>query len=271
MEICVPYVFNPPYSEDDIGQYNISYDPQDSNFKKLMEFIKTYKDKRINVSFRNEFDKSIAETLITMFDNVYIRLDKDTRTKLFDREVQKTLYRRFFVDTSFSASSWSALNFLIESGVSDVFISNDLSYDLANVRRYCDKAKINMRVVINQIQNTNNDGWLGSKIVFYRPNDTEFISQYFDACEFAADTKYIKGLITAYFENENWEGNINNIVPNSFALHNNSIPPDWTGLKSSCKMRCMTGGNCHMCDNLYDIAAKLNSIGVEFPDNKIII
>ena len=60
---------------DKADEFNIFYSKEDNSLNALVDFIAAYKDKQINIRFRNAIDVKIASTLAKFGDNVRFVLD----------------------------------------------------------------------------------------------------------------------------------------------------------------------------------------------------
>ena len=130
MDVAIPFKFKGKLN-DKVQQFNIFFDPNENDFDTLIDFIQEYQDKIVNIEYRNGVDVKTASALSKISDNVRFRLRAE--------DIQKTSQLRekgckYFFDNSFAVESWTDLyRFVNDYGVSDIYVCNDLAYQLDEV------------------------------------------------------------------------------------------------------------------------------------------
>lgn len=64
---------------------------------------------------------------------------------------------KFYFDSSMSIDSFRLLEYVASLGVTDIYITDDLCYNLEMVRRACNKYNIRTRLIINRIPSSRPD------------------------------------------------------------------------------------------------------------------
>lgn len=84
----------------------------------------------------------------------------------------------------------SFLDDCIRLGVSDIYVADDLRYNLKNVKTACNKHNIQVRMVLNRTHTLSRFGGFLSTDPFYCPKDYEALSEYIDIGEFDCGLPY---------------------------------------------------------------------------------
>ena len=231
------------------------FDEKKNDFNKLIDFIQEYPDKSINVQYRNAVDPSTAIALTKIAENVYFRL-KGVDIQQIGRLKEGGC--RFFFGSDYSASSFSDLqSFADMMGVTDIFISDDLCYDLPHVKRYCESKGISVRLILNYVP-------------------ISIVDKYIDVAEFSCgkgdsyDFKKLDVLYKVWFERHDWAGNIQEINENiPFAYYPRTIMPGLTESKIKCGLACVReGSKCSKCHQALELSHILLEKQMQFDRSK---
>lgn len=76
--------------------------------------------------------------------------------------------------------TYSCLESFINLGVSDVYIADDLCYNLKNVHDICQENNVQMRLILNQVPSMTLDRGINPKAPIFMPKDMDTINPYFD-------------------------------------------------------------------------------------------
>lgn len=272
MSTCVPIAipFKMNESLNDVAkEFNIRFNPQKNSFEKLVDFIQEYENKRINIEFPEGLDLPTIRAINKIADNVYIRLFPQDFIHL------KTLQEygcKFFPDSNISAVNYTTLDCYISLGVSDIYIADDLCYNLKEVSKICSKNNIQIRMILNEIPSTAYDKSHNPRSPIFRPQDYELLKSYIDVFEFnCVENKKInwnkmKVLYKAWFEKHDWHGNLQEINKDLlFYFPNQSIVPEFTSYKINCGKHCISRANskCNKCEQLIDLGVMLASKNIQ--------
>ena len=132
-------------------EYIIKYVEKQNNYEDLIIFLKDKTDARFNVIIPPDFDIDKLIVLTNLYPNIYIC----TKYEYGIFKKYKELNIKFYFDvSSFPIRNFRDLEFIANLGVTDVYIADDLCYNLKNVRKFCDLHNIRTRLIINQIPST---------------------------------------------------------------------------------------------------------------------
>ena len=98
----------------------------------------------------------------------------------------------FFDESSIPCYSYGLLDTMINLGVSDIYIYDNLCYHMKHIKEKCEKNNIRTRLTINTIPSVSPDRGEDCKAPVYCPRDADIIEQYIDTIEFDCweDGKY---------------------------------------------------------------------------------
>lgn len=251
---------------DKADEFNIFYSKEDNSLNALVDFIAAYKDKQVNIRFRNAIDVKIASTLAKLGDNVRFVLDAKDMGRI--QELKKDECKYFLVP-SLAACSFTQLEYQVETlGVSEVYVIDDLAYNLPIVSRWCNERGVRLRVVLNRPLSSVPKAL--SDTFFCRPEDMDRLSLYFDTGEFAVgedkayDFKRADVLYRAFYERKYWHGNLAEIIDGLPDVPNTGLTQTYTRNKVDCRHKCISENSpCQHCRNYMDIAKLLNEKNIK--------
>lgn len=262
MNICIEYKKNFKYINE-INEFTINVSEEhlktEHRAKSLKEFLIKYKNKRINIRLKNNqsLDSSLLEedfinAAIPFFSN----LIKEYNLKLFFI-INKSHYHKFkkeglnyFFELT-QAYDWDIFTGLIVMGVSDIYVTNSLGFDLKNVSKIAKKYKIKLRTYPNVCQSSFYLNKNNFKNFWIRPEDLEYYSQYIDTFEFWNKELIanIDLLYKIYIKDQKWDGNLQNIIQGlQKPLDSRNINNEAFRIRSYCEKKCLKGFDCFICD-----------------------
>lgn len=265
--VACPYSINSKYN-DIVSEFNIKFN-KTSTLESVLDFIQKYdKYVRINIEFTDNLDIGISKSVNRISDNVFIRVSRK------DINLAKELKEnniKFFFDASFPAINKMLLNDMVELGVSDVYIADDLCYNLSNTSKYCHSHNVNLRLILNRIPSTSLFKGENIRDMFFCPSDIDGLSEYYDTFEFDCGDPFewnkFNVLYRTFFIKKQWDGNIQEINKDiKFLIMNNTILNNFTYYKSNCKYKCrfITDSKCRKCDQVKAIADMLYKKNIRF-------
>lgn len=255
--ICVPYTIETEF-EDYINEYNIRFRVT-SKVEELIQFLNDRKQYRFNIEFVDDVNYSVIKTIVPLFDNIYFRLDGDTSIDTINMLIE--LNAKFFINEKSSAINWNRLSYMVEVlKVNEVYIADDLCFEMDAVYKYCNEHNVGIRCVLNDIPTTRPDCGDDYAAMMYLPEYFDEYSKYFSSFEFIypKDFKieYLRSFKTAWFEHKDWIGPLSLIIPatNLEFPRGGIIMDAFISTKLNCKNKCKKGMDCERCE----ILAKLN-------------
>ena len=147
--------------------------------------------------------------------------------------------------------TWDMLKECVHFGVTDVYIINELGFDIKNVKSFCDKNNVKIRIYPNVAQTSATLLILGTYESFYiRPEDVDLYEKYVDIFEFYLNEEK-EWILYRIYEDKSWRGNIDQLILNLVHIkdvRNNYIPTIFGEARLDCRKKCIYG-DCKICTN----------------------
>ena len=255
MKVCIEWRKNFRYLPQ-ADEFNINY--KENKSKKLLEFLDIYtQSQRVNI----RVDRQVSKNDVELLDEIYKMgydiaiLFETAYPENIPMQSYKELSIPFFFGTA--VNNWDRLNELIELGVSDIYITGDICFDLKRIAAYVPE-NIHLRCFVNLCQ-YEWDNSEGLKTFFIRPEDVDFYGGYIDVFEFFNSVEEQSTLYEIYFHDKEWNGNLREIIKglkrdlNSYYILGN----EFGKTRVNCQRKCIKGGSCRMCDRLAEFADSL--------------
>ena len=272
MNFAAPYVnYNCPLA-DQINEYNIIFKEHNS-WANLDTYASMFKDKRINVCFKDvEIDMRELENLCIKYDNVYVRITPDT-LKAVPQLKEKNI--RFFLDNTMMINSYSLLEYAIQLKPTDIYIGEELLYNLNEVRATCNANNIKIRMVLNRAPVLAQVITLNYTVPVFRPQDYHFLNEYIDCGEFDCGEKYdwtkAKVLYQKWYVDHAWDDELVYLNTDiAFPYPTSSMPVELVKYRSNCKHRCVmfADNHCGKCKRFYTLGLYNEKRGIKY-DNTV--
>lgn len=150
-------------------------------------------------------------------------------------------------------STYYELQGVLKLGVSYVRLAAPLTHDLVNVKKICE---VPIRAIPTVAYDTfvpMSDGVCGQWI---RPEDVGQYEAYIDIIEFEqSKIDREQAMYRIYAEQKNWSGDLSMLITNlNYPGVNRMIPPSLATKRINCKQACQSGGACHLCYRMLDLA-----------------
>ena len=256
---------------DVVDEIIIKYHPSEN----LLNFLNQHKNQRIILDIEDKkafFDNYGAETLAAVKvhvdnpNNWVLRfpkmLDNDFALNQDELDKIKSLNLPFFFNEYID--KWDILIGYINLGVTDVYVVNELGFELENVYEIAHSYNVKVRVFPNVAQSS----WPLTpdlKKFFIRPEDIEDYEKYVDVFEiFEAEEPIIaETLYKVYAMDEQWYGKLEEIIGNFHAnLDGRFLHPRWVDRRVRCGKKCLKGSMCDMCNTIAGLGESLEKAGI---------
>lgn len=262
MKLAAPFVKDTRWI-DIPDEYNIDYS-KTSSLQRLLDFFETFPDTRINIRFTTEeipidILKSVNKIY---FENLYVRVTPPYISYI--QQLQENNIK-FFFDNSLSCHNLTLLNYMIELGVSDIYPSDDLCYQLPQVSQLCKEHNIGIRLVLNRIPST--VASIGKEYIapFFSPRDMKELEKYITTAEFDCSfrTEYydwhsFNVYYKNYFIKQDWNGMLNELNPDvQIEYPVRCMGVNFTERRNRCGRRCLLDSSCDHCKRLIELAQDL--------------
>ena len=162
-------------------------------------------------------------------------------------------------------NNWDSLYAYSLLGVSDIYITEELCFNLKDVKAFCQPRRIKIRVFPNvaQVSGKGTSGIISDiQKFFIRPEDIPQYEQYVDICELWCPLEK-QSVMYEIYKSEQWLGNLNEII-SSFSLDvpNTGFMPHFASVRMNCKKKCYKG-KCEICPSVAELAYMMLEDGVE--------
>lgn len=165
------------------------------------------------------------------------------------------------------AVNFDQLNYLCEHGVSEVYLAEDICFDLKRAKRVCERYGVKIRAFPNVAQSCIRTGPAHKKF-FIRPEDIESYSDVIDTVEFWGELDR-QEIFCRIYKNGRWFGELKEIITDlDIEFDSRCIVPIYAELRKSCGRKCMKGEKCTACDSILNISRKLGDMNLIIKQQK---
>lgn len=262
-ELAIDFKINNDEWDKIASQFNVLF-KDNSNIDNFLEFAAKYPNHRLNIRFQNEINYQLLKLVTKVHDNIYVRLVQEQLPQV--SKLKQNGYH-FFFDGSLGAYNYTSLSNLLNLGVSDVYIYDDLLYDLATVHKKCEYNGAHIRLVLNRLPHTTPDRGINAKSMMITPQMWWYIDDYIDVVEFDCGSpcnwSEFEVLFNTYITDGYWKGPLHELNHDvrilSFPC--DTYPPEFILEKICCKRRCekQTYNICRKCYQYLNIATEMHS------------
>ena len=157
-------------------------------------------------------------------------------------------------------SDWDVLTGYVNLGVSDVFITGVLAFELDKVKEVLAEKGITIRCYANICQSIWDEGDTFKKF-YIRPEDMDIYSQYIDVVEFYDAENQQNVLYDVYFHDKKWVGDLREIVKGLRVKVNNYyiLGSDFAERRAKCGKKCLKGNRCSLCERIKELAETIEN------------
>ena len=257
MKFAAPYQLNDcTIDYDSIDEFNILF-TSNSTYDDLRKFLQLYPNHRINIEYEEGYDVESLFLFFSEHNQLYWRMKNYDLPHIRECRDKKI---NFFLDKSLPVYSYSLLEWVLANEPTDIYITDDLTYNLEEVTKQCYEKGIHLRVVLNKMPTLSSITASCPSIQVYRPQDYDFLSEYYTVGEFDCGEPYdwVKAevLYRRWYIDHDWNDDLDFMNPDLVLPYpTKSIPPELTRLRSKCKHRCTMSANnmCRKCQRLLEM------------------
>lgn len=231
---------------------------------RLTDFLDEHINQRVILDIKEPwkpFFKAIFTPIREKYTNLAFRLSEVSTEAI--RDIQSTKIPYFINKV---AVEWETFNELVELGVSDIYIGEQLGFELDDVGRASAAAGVMTRIFPNVAQSSNiNTDPL--KKFFVRPEDIDLYNRrYISVFEFFIPPDIDLNwdvIYRAYVINKKWSGPLQEIIIGLDSdINDTFISPRWGAMRMTCHRKCLKHGNCDLCNTIYSLSKSLAAIQV---------
>lgn len=245
-------------------EISIIYEDQS---KELLGFLQEYPDQRINLIVRDiekfynnqEWIKleKIKEAMPER--ELYICFGGAKRFSMIeDLRIDEIINNLHTIPyfTGDLATNFSQLRYLLDFGVSDVYIGENLGFEMETIKNLCAKYGAQVRAYPNVAQSEIRTSDTITKF-FIRPQDVGVYEEYIDVFEFWGPLDRQK-ILRHIYEKRNWMAPLKDIILDfDENIDSHRILPVFAEIRKNCGKKCEKGNNCRVCYTVASIGQKL--------------
>lgn len=152
-------------------------------------------------------------------------------------------------------NNWEELHKYINLGVSDLYIVEDLCFELDKVKNLVNNIKIRTFPNVSQKKVIETSP---IKTFFIRPEDVNTYSKYVDILEFFGDGKKDEIYYKIYNNDKKWYGDLQELIIDlGEEVDSRFIIPKFAEKRIKCGRKCLKGDNCKICDRILELSQNL--------------
>ncbi len=260
MKSCIQWRKSSKFLSE-IDQFNIDFKDKK---RQLIQFLDIFAiSQRVNIRVSNTLTLNQIQLLIALKEqknyNIAICFSKkysDENESAFNIFITHEIpcYFYDFID------NWDEFTGYCNLGVSDIYITGQLGFDLERAAAIAHQKNIQLRCYANICQSRWSKNNSGLKAFFIRPQDRQIYEGYIDVLQFnlkKEDLQQQEVLYQIYFKDNKWDGDLKEIIQglkvslNSYYLLGN----EFGKRRINCQKRCLKGiSRCNYCENLKELA-----------------
>lgn len=258
MKYCVRYNPRIKIDYDSVDELIIDYSKTNRNF---LDFLNDYNDKTIIINITDTDQLYINDAkLIKEFNNYHkkikVRIPLTVLNTEFFEKILELKIPFFFEDY---AHSWDSLYNLLYYSPTDIYITQELGFELDKISKVLHEKNINIRVFPNVAQ-------AGSKHIdplktfFIRPEDTEVYEPFVDVYEFFGNEDKVSNYLKIYQKDKKWFGQLREIIIGyNSNLDSRYIIPVFAKSRIHCGRKCLKGSKCRICERIEETSETLKN------------
>lgn len=269
MKYCVPYSQHFKYSKE-VDEIMFMYDEwhNQSIVHTLAEMAEEFKGQRVIIQVL-DYDYFVKwKTALTLIDLKQKEINFAVAFQNYTEDMDETLSQLkennipFFFMTR--VSNWDTFNGLIKLGVSDIYIVEELGFELNKLGPLAHASSVSIRTFANVCQTQWKKGD-SLKSFFIRPEDVSIYEPYVDVLEFFGDTNAQEVMYKVYAIDKQWFGNLKEIIIGlDIDLDSRFVLPAFGAARAKCGKKCLKGINCQICDRIMTASKTFEKKGIYF-------
>lgn len=159
-------------------------------------------------------------------------------------------------------NDWDVLQGFLSLGVSDMYIVENLGFEIDKVAEVLHASGVKVRVFPN-VSQSRYDNTPALKTFFIRPEDMEVYEPSVDVCEFFGAKNQISVYYKIYALDKKWFGPLKEIIIGfDDELDSRFVLPPFAQRRIKCEKRCFKGAACKICDRISSAAKTLEDKGL---------
>lgn len=262
MKYCIDYTPT-SHSLSEVDEINVPFSKDD--LLTLIDFLEKHQaPQRVNIYIKDIESMKMIDKLIRIKKenlnfNFALKLafyDKET----VDLEKIKNANIDFYFETYIT--EWEKLLEILELGVSDVFLTEDICFDLKRASNIIHKYNSKVRLFPNVSQKSWNK-MPALKTFFIRPEDVDSYEKYVDILEFYGDRKKHDVYYKIYNKDKKWFGDLEELIIDlKYSLDSRFVIPRFGEKRITCQRKCLKGEKCNICEKIERLSKTLKNANI---------
>lgn len=254
------------FNDERVTEVKVQCDGTLSNMQQLCESMR---NKTMILYLYHGFDNTCTRNLIELKKThnnfkALIPIDGRPRSflKMYEQQIQWLQENNipFFFDTY--VNDWETLHMFADVGVTDMYIVENLCFELDAVHMVLRDKGIKVRVFPNVAQSKYK---YDEYSFFIRPEDRQTYDPYVDTYELFKnpDVYNMNTLFSIYADTQKWLGDLRDLIIGlQVDLDSRFIIPTYAERRLMCGKRCLKGKACRLCHRVVKLAETLEEAGL---------
>lgn len=245
---------------DDFDEIIIRYEEQD---RELITFLQDHRAQEVVLCVR-EVDKFIDDEHWRLINAIYEEhknfsvcfYPAQTFSEFNAKELRAIAELSMPWFTGKVVTTFDQLNYLLSIGASQVYLAEDICFDLIRARRVCSAHQARIRIFPNVAQ-ASIKTTPALKKFFLRPEDMQEYSDCVDVIEFWGPLDR-QAVLKRIYEKGRWYGNLKDLILDfNISLDSRRLLNQFGKVRKTCDRKCLKGSSCAICDNMETLSHKL--------------
>lgn len=253
-----------------LDEINIKFSPK--NIDVVLEYILEHPIQRINAKIKSEEDIYKHNLLgrFGAFHEEYPEIDFAIILPKYDKglaDVCKEKGLKFFFDVV--VREWETFNAFILAGVSDIYLVEQMMFEIKDAARAAHSAGVHIRTFPN-IAQVKYDETNKLKSFFIRPEDISLYEGLVDIMELYTMDEINQDVVLAvYQQDKQWWGPLRELIIGlDTDLDGRYIIPKFGERRVNCGRKCFKGNRCDVCEVTEALGKNLEKVGLLIKYNK---
>ncbi|MCD8210668.1 MAG: hypothetical protein LUC37_03865, partial [Prevotella sp.] len=230
----------------------------------LINFMQEHSNQRINIYIKDSKEFLDKSSNIELFEacreehpelNFIFKLNRVEESKDLILLLKEKNFKFFF---NYYISDWDTLHGVFKLEPTDVYIVEELGFELKTVAEQAHARKTNVRVFPNVAQSA----WkatTGLMKFFIRPEDTSTYEDFVDTMELFGEDDKLSTYYKIYAKDKKWFGNLNEmIIDLKLDIDSRCLLPNFSYRRLNCGRRCLKGRKCWICAVTHQLSQVLS-------------
>lgn len=247
-----------------LDEINIKFDPEDADL--IFNYILSHSHQRINakvVDDRDVFKYNLLENFEN-FKEEHRDIDFAIILPKYDLNLAQICQQKglkFYFDVV--VRDWETFNTFINAGVSDIFLVEQMMFEIQDASTAAHKAGVRVRTFPN-IAQRRYDETVSIKCFFIRPEDIDLYEGLVDVMEIYTIEEINQDVVwEIYKEDKIWWGPLKEIIIGlDNEIDGRYIIPRFGERRLKCNRKCFKGYNCDVCPTVETLGKNLQKAGL---------